>query len=205
MQSIDGARVFPVSFFQQRNWIYVLVILALFAPVGRAQDPLQFFKNYFVTGDYVVAGVGLNGQGVNGFATNTINMTGVNGSPSVPCTNGQVGPAAALADCSTAGAIPAEPIAAFLIWQSLETTTSPSSASGWFGPTATTVSAITGSVVNSSTNTLGCWSNGGTNPNGILRVYLADVLRYLRYDPVKGVRLANDTFTVTLADSGGGG
>ena len=199
MQRIDGVRVIPVGFSRHRNWRYVLAVLALFAPVARAQDPLQFFKNYFVTGDYVVAGVGLNGQGVNGFATNTINLSGV------PCTNGQVGPAAALVDCSTAGAIPAEPIAAFLIWQSLETTTSPSSASGWFGPTATTVSSITGNLVNSGPNTLGCWSNGGTNPNGILRVYLADVLRYLRYDSVKDVRLANDSFTVKLPDSGGGG
>src|SRR6266853_1922903 len=56
-------------------------------------DALQFFKNYFVTGDYVVGGVGLRGQGVNdpttaaiagtvgtnvtSFATGTIPMKGV--------------------------------------------------------------------------------------------------------------------------------
>src|SRR5438552_5484341 len=37
--------------------------LALFAEVGQAADALRFFKNYFVTGDYVVGGVGLRGQG----------------------------------------------------------------------------------------------------------------------------------------------
>ena len=34
--------------------------------------PLQFFKNYFVTGDYVVGGVGVNGNGKG-----TINISGV--------------------------------------------------------------------------------------------------------------------------------
>jgi hypothetical protein len=38
---------------------------------------LQYFKSYFVTGDYAVAGVGWYGQGVNGYATNTLNMSGV--------------------------------------------------------------------------------------------------------------------------------
>ena len=34
--------------------------------------PLQFFKNYFVTGDYVVGGAGMNGNGQG-----TINISGV--------------------------------------------------------------------------------------------------------------------------------
>lgn len=40
-------------------------------------NSLSFFKNYFVTGDYAVAGVGLRGRGVGGFATANINMAGV--------------------------------------------------------------------------------------------------------------------------------
>ena len=39
-------------------------------------DALSFFKNFFVTGDYVVAGVSLRGTGVNGFATGAIDLTG---------------------------------------------------------------------------------------------------------------------------------
>ena len=41
-------------------------------------DDLKFFKNYFVTGDYVVAGVGLRGLGdSSGVATGNINVQGV--------------------------------------------------------------------------------------------------------------------------------
>src|SRR6267142_4135667 len=70
--------------------------LALFAQVARAEDALKYFKNYFVTGDYVVGGVGLRGTGVyspslgGSFATGTINIGGAgpNGSNPVPVTNG---------------------------------------------------------------------------------------------------------------------
>ena len=44
---------------------------------AQSPDALPFFKNYFVTGDYAVGGVGLRGQGVNGLATGTIDMGGV--------------------------------------------------------------------------------------------------------------------------------
>src|SRR6516225_4447632 len=65
---------------------FSVCFLVPFAQVGRASDAHQYFKNYFVTGDYVVAGVGLRGTGASsgplaGFATGTINMSGV------PCTS----------------------------------------------------------------------------------------------------------------------
>src|SRR3954451_11832877 len=44
---------------------------------GAPGDALSFFKNYFITGDYVVAGVGLRGAGVNGIATGTIKVANV--------------------------------------------------------------------------------------------------------------------------------
>ena len=44
---------------------------------AHAPDALKFFKNYFITGDYAVGGVGLRGQGVNGLATGSIAMSGV--------------------------------------------------------------------------------------------------------------------------------
>src|SRR3954452_18963192 len=58
-------------------------VLLIFQTVGRAApsgpsappDALKFFKNYFVTGDYVVGGVGVRGLGVNGIASATIDMT----------------------------------------------------------------------------------------------------------------------------------
>jgi len=55
-----------------------LVFLTLLAQVTWAADALQYTKNYFVTGDYKVAGVGLRGKGgADGFATGTLTMSGV--------------------------------------------------------------------------------------------------------------------------------
>jgi hypothetical protein len=48
--------------------------MVLGAPSAQAHQALSFFKNYFLTGDYVAAGVGLRGQGVNGIATGTITI-----------------------------------------------------------------------------------------------------------------------------------
>lgn len=60
--------------------LVVVAILAAQVPGQTAApttDSLKFFKNYFITGGYKVAGVGLAGQAVNGIATGNINMTGV--------------------------------------------------------------------------------------------------------------------------------
>ncbi len=78
--------------------VLLFVCFALLAPVTWAGDALSFFNNWFVTGDYVVAGVGLRGTAGAG----TINMSGV-----------------------PAGA---EPIAAFLYWSTVETSASAPSA-----------------------------------------------------------------------------
>ena len=45
-----------------------LGFVLLSAQPGQSQDALNFFKNYFITGDYEVAGVGLAGLGVDGIA-----------------------------------------------------------------------------------------------------------------------------------------
>src|SRR5512133_4047511 len=68
------------------------ILLALFAQSARA-DALKFFNNWFVTGDYAVAGTGLATSAGSG----TITMTGV-----------------------PAGAYP---VAAFLYWEAVESTT----------------------------------------------------------------------------------
>src|SRR6478672_3261475 len=86
-------RILRAFFHRARLRIGTSISLAIFALIpqlGRAQGPLHFFKNYFVTGDYVVGGVGLRGQGVvdqatanivggtnRSYATGTIHMTGV--------------------------------------------------------------------------------------------------------------------------------
>jgi hypothetical protein len=55
----------------------LLILLAARTPVQAQPGDLTFFKNYFVTGDYVVGGVSLRGTGERGMATGTISMGGV--------------------------------------------------------------------------------------------------------------------------------
>ena len=143
-----------------------LGILTLLPQSMWAADALNFFNNWFVTGDYVVAGVGLRGLGAKngGLATGTINVTGV---PS----NGQ-------------------PIAAFLYWSTVESSTTPSGANGSFNG-----KAITGNVLGSPNSP--CAGNTGAAAGF---VYRADVLRFL---PVNSNNIfqANGPQTVTLPDS----
>jgi hypothetical protein len=103
MKATEGAQLMQRPSI---NRVLPLAILTLFAPITWASDALSFFNNWFVTGDYAVAGVGLRGTGVNGIATGTINLSGV--------------PAAA------------EPIAAFLYWSTIEYTAAPSATDGSF-------------------------------------------------------------------------
>ena len=183
MQKINSSRLFSTYF---RYPMLSLGILALFAPLVRAADALNYTKNYYVTGDVVSGGVGgMRGTGVNGFATRTFDFSGV-----------------------PAGA---DIVAAFLYWETVETTAAPSAVNGFLGvgPTGSVPiasNAIVGSVRGNSMNTA-CWSSGGTGgaSNGSGRVYRADVLRYLPVDHTNNVRLANGSYTVKLPDGGGSG
>jgi hypothetical protein len=67
----------------------------------QATDDLKFFKNFFVTGDYYVAGVGLRDRGVGGFSSGSINIPADN--PLTPAREG----------------VPrgADMLAAYLYWQ----------------------------------------------------------------------------------------
>jgi hypothetical protein len=111
------------------------------------QDGLSFFKNYFVTGDYAVAGVGLRGTGdASGLATGYINMTGV--------PNGAI------------------VISAFLYWETIESTPLPSSGDGFFqGYPILGKSVGTGSSPCWSAG----GGTGSSNGSKTLRVYRADV------------------------------
>ena len=128
---------------------FLLAVFAVLAPAARAADSLTFFNNWFVTGDYAVAGVGLRGTGVNGVATNNIVMAGV-----------------------PAGA---EPIAAFLYWSTIEFVNAPGAANGTFRGYKIR-GAVVGNPQNPGCYSSG--GTTGT-AGAVARTYRSDVLRYL--------------------------
>jgi hypothetical protein len=150
--------------------------LLLFGQPSPAQtSPLAFFKNYFVTGDYVASGVGLRGLGDGtGFATGNISI-------------GSVPPGG-------------EPVAAFLYWQTVEKAQSAfAGQNGFFNGYA-----ISGKVLGNP-NAPVSWSAGGcagsSQGTTTLRSYRADVRPYLAAASATG----NGSYTVRLADSGSNG
>jgi hypothetical protein len=179
-----------------------LLLVLGFAQPATAQcaqlnaNPLCLSHNYFVTGDYVVGGVGLRGLGVNGMATGNITIpdltqaqaTGMP-SPSVP--------------------VGADIVAAFLYWETVEKSKSALvGQQGFFNGYP-----ITG-VILGNPNAPTSWSSGGcvgsSNGATTLRTYRADVRPYLPVDvdpnsSTFGRLLANGTFPVSLADSGSNG
>jgi hypothetical protein len=166
-------------------FLFCFEFLVSFVQTSHAADALNYFKNYFVTGDYVVGGVGLRGLGMfsaplgGSFATGTINIGGA-------------GPV---------NGVPAEIVAAFLYWETEESAPSPVAMKGFFDG-----HPIVGKILGNPNNPA-CWSSGGTSGSAVAagRVYRADVLRYLAIDPVNNVRLANGPHIVSLPDSGGNG
>src|SRR3954453_16501281 len=162
-----------------------------------ADGPLRFYKSDFVTGDYRAGGVGLRGQGVFNSAYNGYYATGVISMAGVPDK--------------------ADIVAAYLYWSSMESSSQPSAAVGYFRNIKITGKKIGPDGISS------CWSSGGGSGTGngaqALRVYRADVLRFLPVAPpsakvnpgrflVNATDLAADGFgplTVSVADSGGGG
>jgi hypothetical protein len=173
--------------------LVVAAVLALacgFAEIAHAQNgvnPLNLFKNYFVTGDYVVGGVGLRGLGVNGWATGTISIPDGVQSTATGTPSSSVPPGA-------------EVVAAFLYWQTIEKTNLVfAGQNGFFNGYA-----IAGKVLGAP-NTSVAWSSKGCSgdPEGkkVLRTYRADVRPFLPLD-VKGKVLPNGNFQVKLADSG---
>jgi hypothetical protein len=171
-----------------------LALLALFSSVTQAQQvQLSYFKNYFVTGDYAVGGVSLSGK--TGAVSSSINFSGV------PCTSGP-GLFAGVVPCTSKGAQPADVIAAFLYWQTIETTApcSPqcgSSGSGSFNGSANTFNG----VELGNPTVAACAAGGGTQSNAYARVYRADVLRFLPINNTTDVRVGNGTQTFTLTSS----
>ncbi len=162
----------------------VLLALACLAMVaqaaGRAQvgtgDPLPFSKSYTITGNYVVRGVDLNPKtAVKGFATGTIQMSGV-----------------------PAGA---DVVAAFPYWETISTQPSQIAGAQFRGSALTGALSAT---KNLTPATASCWSaGGGSRAVYKLTKFRADVLQLLPTDAA-GRPLANGLHTVRLPEAGTG-
>ena len=172
----------------------LLILGFVHSGVAQTTPPLNFSNNYFVTGDYVVAGVGLRGLGVNGFATKQFTMPDTN---SVPATGVPSG---------------ADIVAAFLYWETVESSQSTfAGQNGFFRPVFSggpaTGYPITGALLGNP-NAPVSWSSGGCSGSAqgskTMRLYRADVRPYLPQAP-NGNILANGTYEVSLADSGSNG
>ena len=183
-----------------------LGLLSLATQPGFAQNPppLNFGNNFFVTGDYIVAGA-------YGMATNFTTINGVSyaiGRINVPDKN----PSTGIANPGITGAtsVPqgAQIVAALLYWQAVEKVGSPGSGQiGYIRPLVSGGPAAPGYLI-SGTNVTGSttvsWSAGGCGGGStgkLLRTYRADVAGALPVD-VNGNSVANGSFEVWLPSVG---
>jgi len=164
----------------------VLLVAALVAAPARAADALNYFKNYFVTGDYVAVGVGLQHTGVNGFATGTLTVDPA-----------QIPPGA-------------EVVAAYLYWQTISSSGAPDpSALQGAKFKGNDIGKI--AVLLSTSGTAPCWSSGGATGGGGSKAtwsFRADVQRFFPRvrpaNPNEPVQVeVTGSHTVTLPDMGG--
>src|SRR4051812_26092899 len=90
-----------------RSAFTLLLSLTAFRFAQAADGPLKLFKNYFVTGNYVVGGIGLRGQGIAAPATAALTHV-----PNQNYAQGNI----------TLSGVPlnADIVAAFLYWQTAE-------------------------------------------------------------------------------------
>jgi sugar lactone lactonase YvrE len=136
-------------------------------------NPLALNNNYFLTGDYVSAGVTLRGTGRNGLATGSIIIPSYSASSTQGVPDG------------------ADIIDAFLYWETLENTPVASSTAGTFNGYAIAGQQIGTDIPN--------YVDGQFT--GTIRAYRADVNLYLP-DGANGIRYATGTYTVSLPDGG---
>ena len=164
------------------------VLLSVVLPSHAARaDGLGYFKNYFVTGDYLAVGVGLQHTGVNGFANGTLTVA-----------PGQI----------PAGA---EVVAAYLYWQTISSSGTPDpSALQGAKFKGNDISKI--AVLLTKAGTAPCWSSGGatggSNGSKATWSFRADVLAFFPRvrpaSPNQPVQVqVEGSHTVTLPDMGG--
>jgi Bacterial Ig-like domain (group 3)/Putative Ig domain len=189
--------------------LFVLLgLLSLATQPGFAQSPLNFGNNFFVTGDYIVAGA-------YGMTTNFKTTNGVSyavGTINVPDTNPGIQPGVQGEKQVPPGA---QIVAALLYWQTVEKVgvkpgAPGSGQNGYFRPLLYSTSggpaapgyAISGTNVSASANV--SWSSGGctgASTGKLLRTYRADVVSGLPVD-VNGNSVANGSFEVRLPSVG---
>ena len=163
----------PVAGTQVAVGSTVNLLVSSGQPEPAAANPLSLNNNYFLTGDYVSAGVTLRGTGVGGMATGNITVPSYASSPTQGVPDG------------------ADIVDAFLYWQTLENTATPSSTNGIFNKYPVVGQQIGVDIPN--------YVDGAFT--GTIRSYRANVNIYL---PVgaNGIRLATGTYTVSLPDGG---
>jgi VCBS repeat-containing protein len=158
--------------------VFCAVVIALLTQSGLSATgatPLSFFKNYFVTGDYVVGGASLWRKGVNGIATATIPVSGV------PAT--------------------ADVLAAFLYVQTAEKTQwSGIDHARFNGADLGTGSASLAKALNWESATPPCWSVAWPGGRRLV-TYRADVLRFLPVD-TNGKFAVNRAHSIQVPDWG---
>ncbi len=166
------------------------IVLLVALPAPAQQPPLSFFKNYFITGDYVVRGVSLWRKGVNGTAVAVIPKLGGPGGVSPN----------------------ADILAAFLYVQTAESVQGSGIEHAKFrghdlGPFTDPGSPDPGSgtfakpLVSWENAPTPCWSvnvPGGRR----LMTYRVDVLRFLPINPATGKQDLNTPYGVSVPDAG---
>src|SRR6266849_2139500 len=202
-----GHRVTPTSV----EWALALLLVFGFAQTGFAQSasssdpPLNFGTNYFVTGDYVVAGaygMTTNFTNVNGttYALGTINVPDLKNPFTNAVNTGNTG--------ATSVPAGAQIVAAVLYWQTVEkigvTPGGPGSGQIGFFRRVFQGGPQTGYILNGvdlqSQNTVSFSAGGctGGSTGKAVRTYRADVRGYLPVDPNTGNVLANGKYEVML-------
>ena len=199
MTTVQTLRTFLLARRPARATIALgLLLIFGFAQSGMAQtgtNPLSLSKNYFVTGDYVVAGWVEASPDGSGYAPGTISVPDTkqprqNGVPTTVPTGADI-------------------VAAYLYWATVE-----GNQSSFAGKQAYFNGySITGTVLGNP-NAPVSWSSGGCSGSALgsktMRTYSADVRPYLPLDTISssstfGALLANGSFPVRLADSGSNG
>jgi FG-GAP-like repeat/Putative Ig domain len=179
--------------------LVLLGMLPILAPSGLAQAPLNFSNNFFVTGDYVVAGAyGLNTNftTINGAAYSTGVISVPDPNPGITGTK-QVPKGAQI-------------VAALLYWQTIEKSgvaggASGSGQNGYIRPLLYSLSggpaapgyAFSGTSLGSSTVSWAPGGCSGSSTGKVLRTYRADVAGAFPLD-ANGNPTANGSFEVRL-------
>jgi hypothetical protein len=180
---------------------FLFALLSVFTVIGLLQsgvaqtNQLSLFKNYFVTGDYVVAGWVEGPPDGSGYTPGIISIP----DPRQPFQPGVVQSVPRGADI----------VAAYLYWTTVESNQSSFAGQrGFFNGYS-----ITGTILGNP-NAPVSWSSGGcsgsANGSKTMRVYRADVRPYLPLDSNSqsstfGALIANGNIPVRLADSGSNG